>query len=123
MIIVLNREMSWLLLPLLLLALVLLFGAALKTPLLRDKRLRVAVYGGCIALSAAETARLLICRAPALLYASTAGAGTDSAAELLIARYQALATVAAPTNVLRWMVLVAVLIVWGLLALRARREN
>lgn len=121
--VMLEQEAPWLVLPLLLAAVLLVFGAALKTPLLRGKGLRAAVYGGCAALEAAEVVRLAVCREPALLYAGTAGAGADSAAELLIAQYQALEAVAAPTNAARWAVLAAGLVLCGVLALRARRKK
>ena len=122
-IIALELETPWLLLPLLLAVVALVFSALLKEPLLRDKRLRLAAYGGCGLVLAAELARLAVCYEPALTYVQTAMDSMERNQRLRAERYQALAAVAQPMNAVRWAVLAAVLVLCGILALRARREK
>ena len=64
-----RQEAVWLLLPLLLAAALVVGGAALKEPLVRDRGFRFALYGGCGLLFPVEIVRILVCCKPAAAYA------------------------------------------------------
>ena len=87
-----RQEAVWLLLPLLLAAALVVGGAVLKEPLVRDRGFRFALYGGCGLLFAVEVVRILVCWAPAAAYAAT----VSTAESVMISRYADLSAVAWP---------------------------
>ena len=117
-----RRQAVWLLLPLLLAAVLAIGGVALKEPLVRDRKLRFAVYGSCALMALVEIVYLAVCWQPALLYAGTSDTqfGGEST---LAARYQALSAAAEPMAAARWIALGLVLAVCVYHALRARQRR
>ena len=117
-----RRQAVWLLLPLLLAVILAVAGAVMKEPLVRDKNLRLAVYGGCGLMVLVEIVYLAVCWQPALLYARTkiTQFGGEST---LAARYQELSTVAEPMATVRWIALGLVLAVCVYYASRARKRE
>ena len=112
----------WLLLPLLLAAALVVGGAALKEPLVRDRGFRFALYGGCGLLFAVEVVRILVCWKPAAVYAAT----VSTAESGMISRYADLSAVAWPLETVRWIVLAAVVaawLVWGMQVYRHAKKN
>lgn len=85
-----RQEAVWLLLPLLLAAALVVGGAVLKEPLVRDRGFRFALYGGCGLLFAVEIVRILVCWKPATVYAAT----VSTAESVMISRYADLSAVA-----------------------------
>ena len=97
-------------------------GAALKEPLVRDRGFRFALYGGCGLLFAVEVVRIMVCWAPAAAYAAT----VSTAESVMISRYADLSAVAWPLETVRWIVLAAVVaawLVWGMQAYRRAKKN
>lgn len=117
-----RQEAVWLLLPLLLAAALVVGGAVLKEPLVRDRGFRFALYGGCGLLFAVEIVRILVCWKPAAVYAAT----VSTAESVMISRYADLSAVAWPLETVRWIVLAAVVtawLVWGMQAYRHAKKN
>ena len=97
-------------------------GAVLKEPLVRDRSFRFALYGGCGLLFAVEIVRILVCWKPAAAYAAT----VSTAESVMISRYADLSAVAWPLETVRWIVLAAVVaawLVWGVQAYRHAKKN
>ncbi len=97
-------------------------GAVLKEPLVRDRGFRFALYGGCGLLFAVEIVRILVCWKPAAAYAAT----VSTAESVMISRYADLSAVAWPLETVRWIVLAAVVaawLVWGMQAYRRAKKN
>ena len=117
-----RRQAVWLLLPLLLAVILAVAGAVMKEPLVRDKNLRFAVYGGCGRMVLVEVVYLAVCWQPALLYARTKITQFGGEATLA-ARYQELSTVAEPMATVRWIALGLVLAVCVYYASRARKRE
>lgn len=117
-----RRQAVWLLLPLLLAVILLAAGAVMKEPLVRDKNLCFAVYGGCVLMVLVEIVYLAVCWQPALCYARTKITQFGGEATLT-ARYQELSAVAEPMAAVRWIALGAVLLVCVYHAFRARRRE
>ena len=117
-----RRQAVWLLLPLLLAVILAVAGAVMKEPLVRDKNLRFAVYGGCGLMVLVEVVYLAVCWQPALLYARTKITQFGGEATLA-ARYQELSTVAEPMATVRWIALGLVLAVCVYYASRARKRE
>ena len=100
-------------------------GAVLKEPLVRDRNLRFAVYGSCALMALAEIVYLAVCWQPALLYAGT-GVTQFGGESTLAERYQALSAAAEPMAAVRWIALAAVVaawLVWGMQAYRHAKKN
>lgn len=117
-----RQEAVWLLLPLLLAAALVVGGAVLKEPLVRDRGFRFALYGGCGLLFAVEIVRILVCWKPAAAYAAT----VSTAESVMSSRYADLSAVAWPLETVRWIVLAAVVaawLVWGMQAYRHAKKN
>lgn len=117
-----RQEAVWLLLPLLLAAALVVGGAVLKEPLVRDRGFRFALYGGCGLLFAVEIVRILVCWKPATVYAAT----VSTAESVMISRYADLSAVAWPLETVRWIALAAVVaawLVWGMQAYRHAKKN
>ena len=117
-----RRQAVWLLLPLLLAAALVVGGAVLKEPLVRDRGFRFALYGGCGLLFAVEIVRILVCWKPATVYAAT----VSTAESVMISRYADLSAVAWPLETVRWIALAAVVaawLVWGMQAYRHAKKN
>ena len=117
-----RRQAVWLLLPLLLAVILAVAGAVMKEPLVRDRKLRFAVYGGCGLMVLVEVVYLAVCWQPALLYARTKITQFGGEATLA-ARYQELSTVAEPMAAVRWIALGLALAVCVYHALRARQRK
>ena len=117
-----RQEAVWLLLPLLLAAALVVGGAALKEPLVRDRNLRFAVYGSCALMALVEIVYLAVCWQPALLYAGT-GVTQFGGESTLAERYQALSAAAEPMAAVRWIALGLALAVCVYHALRARQRK
>lgn len=117
-----RQEAVWLLLPLLLAAALVVGGAVLKEPLVRDRNLRFAVYGSCALMALAEIVYLAVCWQPALLYAGT-GVTQFGGESTLAERYQALSAAAEPMAAVRWIALGLALAVCVYHALRARQRK
>ena len=97
-------------------------GAVLKEPLVRDRGFRFALYGGCGLLFAVEIVRILVCWKPAAAYVAT----VSTAESVMISRYADLSAVAWPLETVRWIVLAAVVaawLVWGMQAYRHAKKN
>ena len=97
-------------------------GAVLKEPLVRDRGFRFALYGGCGLLFAVEIVRIMVCWAPAAAYVAT----VSTAESVMISRYADLSAVAWPLETVRWIVLAAVVaawLVWGMQAYRHAKKN
>ena len=97
-------------------------GAVLKEPLVRDRGFRFGLYGGCGLLFAVEIVRILVCWKPAAAYAAT----VSTAESVMISRYADLSAVAWPLETVRWIVLAAVVaawLVWGMQAYRHAKKN
>ena len=97
-------------------------GAVLKEPLVRDRGFRFALYGGCGLLFAVEIVRIMVCWAPAIAYVAT----VSTAESVMISRYADLSAVAWPLETVRWIVLAAVVaawLVWGMQAYRHAKKN
>ena len=105
-----RQQAVWMLLPLLLAVVLLVAGAVMKEPLVRDKNLRFAVYGGCVLMVLVEVVYLAVCWQPARLYAGTSVTQFGGEATLT-ARYQELSAVAEPMATVRWIALGLVLAV------------
>ena len=97
-------------------------GAALKEPLVRDRKLRFAVYGSCALMALVEIVYLAVCWQPALLYAGT-GVTQFGGESTLTERYQALSAAAEPMAAVRWIALGLALAVCVYHALRARQRK
>ena len=117
-----RRQAVWLLLPLLLAAVLAIGGAALKEPLVQDRKLRFAVYGSCALMALVEIVYLAVCWQPALLYAGT-GVTQFGGESTLTERYQALSAAAEPMAAVRWIALGLALAVCVYHALRARQRK